>query len=88
MDDILHRWFLGYTDAASPCCRGSKRGNLPSQGRWRLQSGNHPFFRDQVKELLLTAFLPVENIHDDGDVVAAEVDVDLRTSVLASCCRD
>ena len=35
-----------------------------------------------------TAFLPVENVHDDGDVVTAEVDLHLRTGVFALRCRD
>ena len=42
----------------------------------------------KIRLELLTAFLPVENIHDDGDVVAQEVDVHLRTGVFALCCRD
>ena len=41
-----------------------------------------------MRSELLTAFLPVKNVHDDGDVVAAKVDVHLRTGVLALRCRD
>ena len=59
-------------------------GHVKAGGSWKVTI--EP--TSKIRSELLTAFLPVQNVRDDGDVTAAEVDVDLRTGVLALRCRD
>ena len=64
------------TGAGSRGCPGSKMSSPACPGRSPLRENEKIIQK-------LTAFLPVENVPDHGDVAAVKVDVHLGTFVLA-----